>query len=56
LAFGLLCAVWYGLQTLLTLHWLPESVLAGVAFGGILFLTRIVQISELRALLQARKG
>ncbi|HLK96773.1 MAG TPA: polysaccharide biosynthesis C-terminal domain-containing protein, partial [Hymenobacter sp.] len=56
LAFGLLCAVWYGLQTLLTLHWLLESVLAGVAFGGILFLTRIVQISELRALLQARKG
>jgi len=56
LAFGLLCAVWYGLQTSLSLHWLPESVLAGVAFVGILFLTRIVQISELRALLQARKG
>jgi O-antigen/teichoic acid export membrane protein len=51
LAFGLLCAVWYGLQVGLTLHWLPESVLAGVAFGGILFATGIVRISELRRLL-----
>ncbi|MDF7810890.1 polysaccharide biosynthesis C-terminal domain-containing protein [Hymenobacter sp. YC55] len=52
LAFGLLCAVWYGLQTGLALHWLLESVVASVAFVGILFLTSVVRISELRKLLQ----
>lgn len=52
LAFGLLCAVWYGLQTGLALHWLLESVVASVAFVGILFLVGVVRISELRKLLQ----
>jgi O-antigen/teichoic acid export membrane protein len=55
LAFGLLCAVWHGLQTLLRLHWLPESMLAGAAFTGILFLTHTVRMSELRALLRPRQ-
>ncbi|UOQ67718.1 oligosaccharide flippase family protein [Hymenobacter volaticus] len=52
LAFGLLCTVWYGLQTELVLHWLLESVVASVAFVGILFLVGVVRISELRKLLQ----
>ncbi|AII50572.1 polysaccharide biosynthesis C-terminal domain-containing protein [Hymenobacter sp. APR13] len=51
LAFGLLCAVWAGLQMSLQLHWLPESVLAGLSFVAILFLTRIVRVAELRQLL-----
>ncbi|WP_375437511.1 polysaccharide biosynthesis C-terminal domain-containing protein [uncultured Hymenobacter sp.] len=51
LAFGLLCAVWYGLQTKLDLHWLLESVVASGAFIGILFLVGVVHISELRKLL-----
>ena len=54
-AFGLLCAVWYGLQTSLTLHWLLESVLASVAFVGILFLSGVVRIAELRKLLKVRQ-
>ena len=54
LAFGLLCAVWFGLQTGLRLHWLPESVLAGLAFVVILFLTGILRLSELRLLLEKR--
>ncbi|UOG76577.1 polysaccharide biosynthesis C-terminal domain-containing protein [Hymenobacter tibetensis] len=54
-AFGLLCAVWYGLQTGLALHWLPESVLASVAFVGILFLSGVVRIAELRKLLKVRQ-
>jgi len=52
LAFGLLCAIWYGLQTGLALHWLLESVVASAAFVGILFLTGVVRVSELRKLLQ----
>jgi O-antigen/teichoic acid export membrane protein len=52
LAFGLLCAVWYGLQAQLTLHWLPESIVAGIAFVAILFVTGVVRVSELRTLLK----
>jgi O-antigen/teichoic acid export membrane protein len=55
-AFGLLCAVWWGMQHSLALPWLLESVLAGVAFLGILFLTGIVRIGELRSLLQRQQG
>jgi O-antigen/teichoic acid export membrane protein len=51
LAFGLLCAVWYGLQVGLSLHWLAEAIVTSGAFFGILFLTGIVRISELRGLL-----
>lgn len=54
LAFGLLCAVWYGLQTRLALHWLLESVLAAGAFGVILFLTGLVRIAELKIILQRK--
>lgn len=54
LAFGLLCAVWYGLQTRLALHWLLESVLAAGAFGVIVFLTGLVRIAELKTILQRK--
>ncbi|ALD21245.1 hypothetical protein AM218_08465 [Hymenobacter sp. DG25A] len=51
LAFGLLAAVWYGLQ--MWLHqWLLESLGAGLAFGLILLLLRIVKVEELRAVLR----
>lgn len=53
-AFGLLCAVWWGLQQALALPWLLESVVASVAFLLILFLTGIARISELRSLIQLR--
>ena len=53
-AFGLLCAAWWGLRLWLA-NWLLESALAVLIFGGLLFLTGLVRVGELRALL-GRKG
>ncbi|GAA4380392.1 oligosaccharide flippase family protein [Hymenobacter koreensis] len=52
LTFGLLCAAWYGLQTQLNLHWLAESVVAGVVFVGLLFGTGVVRPAELQPFLK----
>nr|WP_281421361.1 polysaccharide biosynthesis C-terminal domain-containing protein [Hymenobacter profundi] len=53
LAFGLLCAVWWGLRWWLHTWWL-EAGLAGVMYVGILFLTGNVRVAELRQLLQRK--
>ncbi|MCC2545373.1 oligosaccharide flippase family protein [Hymenobacter sp. BT175] len=47
LAFGLLCAAFWGLRLVVN-QWLIEAVLAGLAFVGILFLTGVVRVRELR--------
>jgi len=52
-AFGLLCAAWWGLRLWLD-NWLLESLLAGLIFVGLLFLTGLVRVGELRALLQRK--
>ena len=49
LAFGLLCATFWGLRQLLN-QWLLEAVLGGLTFIGILFACGIVKLSELKAL------
>ena len=54
LTFGGLCAGWYGLQRALGLHWIAESVLSGLLFVGLLFLTGVVRAGELRAALKAK--
>ena len=48
LAFGLLCAAWYGLQ-LLALPWLLESALATAGFGVISLLLGLLPLAEIRA-------
>jgi O-antigen/teichoic acid export membrane protein len=50
LTFVLLCGAWYSLQQFLNLHWLVESMLAGVAFVAFVFLTGVVRVQELLAL------
>ncbi|MCR5889506.1 polysaccharide biosynthesis C-terminal domain-containing protein [Hymenobacter sp. J193] len=55
LAFGLLCAAWYGLQSGLQLHWLLESVLAGGIFVVLLPLTGVVQVAEVRKLVTGNR-
>lgn len=52
-ALVLLCVVWWGLKLWLD-SWIAESVLAGGLFIGILFLTGLVRISEVQALLQRK--
>ncbi|WP_262710087.1 oligosaccharide flippase family protein [Hymenobacter aquaticus] len=49
LAFGLLCAAFWGLRLWLN-QWLLEAVGAGLAFVGILFGTGILRVAELKAL------
>ncbi|GAA3929400.1 oligosaccharide flippase family protein [Hymenobacter algoricola] len=49
LAFGMLCATFWGLRLLLN-HWLLEAVGGGLVFVGILFASGIVRLSELKAL------
>ncbi|HEX8350009.1 MAG TPA: polysaccharide biosynthesis C-terminal domain-containing protein, partial [Hymenobacter sp.] len=51
LAFGLLCAAFYGLRLLVN-QWFIEAALAGILFVIILFLTRVVQVQELKKLLK----
>ncbi|MBC6988903.1 oligosaccharide flippase family protein [Hymenobacter sp. BT491] len=50
-AFGLLCAVFFGLRRLVD-QWLLETVGAGIAFVVILFATRVVRLAELKALIR----
>ncbi|KAA9339350.1 oligosaccharide flippase family protein [Hymenobacter busanensis] len=52
LSFGGLCAVWYSLQRYWQLPWLAESIVAGLVFVALLFITRVVRVSELRPLLK----
>lgn len=54
LAFGGLCAGWYGLQRVADLHWIMESVLTGLLFVALLFGTGVVRVGELRAALKAK--
>ncbi|AMR26799.1 hypothetical protein A0257_06525 [Hymenobacter psoromatis] len=56
LAFGLLCAVWYGLQHLLALPWLLESALATAAFAGISLALGLVPLAEIRAFIRPAKA
>ena len=53
LAFGGLCAAWYGLQTYFHLPWVLESAVAGLAFVGLLPALGVVRLAELR---QLRRG
>ena len=53
LAFGGVCAAWFGLQTYFHLPWVVESALAGLAFMGLLPALGVVRLSELR---QLRRG
>ena len=52
LAFGGLCAAWYGLQTYFHLPWVLESAVAGLAFVGLLPALGVVRLAELRQLLR----
>lgn len=54
LAFGGLCAGWYGLRTYAGLHWMAESLLMGLLFVGLLFVTGVVRVGELRAALKTK--
>ncbi|MEJ7666521.1 MAG: hypothetical protein WKG07_46885 [Hymenobacter sp.] len=56
LAFGLLCAVWYGLQHLLALPWLLESALATAAFAGISMALGLVPLAEIWAFIRPAKA
>jgi len=51
LAFGLLCGGWYLARTYLGLAWWLEAGLMGLVFAGIILLTKLVRIQELRKLL-----
>ncbi|UOR07617.1 oligosaccharide flippase family protein [Hymenobacter aerilatus] len=53
LAFGLLCAAWWGLRWWLNTWWLEAGLASGL-FVGILFLTGNVRVAELRQLLQRK--
>ncbi len=48
-AFGLICGIWWGLKTTLD-NWIIEGALMAPIFLGILFLTRIIRLDELRSL------
>jgi O-antigen/teichoic acid export membrane protein len=48
-AFGLLCACWYGLQHLLALPWLAESMVAAAAFGAISLALGLVPLADIKA-------
>ena len=50
LAFGLLCAGWYAARAYLALAWWLETGLMSAYFVGLLFLTRLVRVRELRQL------
>ncbi|GAA4504510.1 hypothetical protein GCM10023172_30800 [Hymenobacter ginsengisoli] len=50
LAFGLLCGAWYLARTQLALPWWLEAGLLSVFFAGLLPLTGLVQLRELRQL------
>ncbi|GAB3823877.1 oligosaccharide flippase family protein [Hymenobacter jeollabukensis] len=52
LTFGGLCAGWYALQAYAGLPWLLESLLAGLAFVGLLFATGVLRVGELRGALR----
>lgn len=52
LAFGLLCAGWYGLQHLLVLPWLAESALATGLFALISLGLGLVPLAEIKAFLR----
>ncbi|MBC7448146.1 MAG: oligosaccharide flippase family protein, partial [Hymenobacteraceae bacterium] len=49
LAFGLTCGAWLGLKIMLN-NWLIETGLMTIIFAGILLLTGVVRVAELRAL------
>ncbi|OON67085.1 oligosaccharide flippase family protein [Hymenobacter sp. CRA2] len=49
-----LCAVWYGLQQLTDLHWIAESVVAGLVFVALLFGSGVLRVGELRAALKSK--
>ncbi|WP_223650255.1 oligosaccharide flippase family protein [Hymenobacter psoromatis] len=51
LAFGLLCAGWYAARAYLALPWWFETGLMSGYFVGLLFLTGLVQVRELRKLM-----
>jgi O-antigen/teichoic acid export membrane protein len=50
LAFGLLCGAWYLARTRLALPWWLEAGLMSLFFAGLLPLTGLVQLRELRQL------
>jgi O-antigen/teichoic acid export membrane protein len=54
LAFGLLCGGWYLARTQLSLAWWLEAGLMSVFFAGLLLLTGLVQLQELRQLRRKR--
>lgn len=56
LAFGLLCAGWYGLQHLLALPWLLESALATAGFAGISLALGLLPLAEIRAFVRPAKA
>jgi O-antigen/teichoic acid export membrane protein len=51
-AFGLLCTCWYGLQHLLALPWLIESIVATVAFGVISIALNLVPLADIKTFLR----